>query len=178
MASGLRGPGFGGLKRRFPTVVMRAMNRAATSARADMSRQIASDTGLKVGDVRDQIRLELATTSRLVARLTARGRRVPLIDFKARGPEPSRGRGRGVSVKLPGSKSGGRYPHAFIATMRSGHRGVFKRVGTKRLPIVELFGPSLVRVFLKFRSGVRARAIDTLKKNIESGWRFALRSAA
>lgn len=41
----------------------------------------------------------------------------------------------GVSVRGRGS-----YAHAFIATMGSGHAGVFDRVGSSRLPIQELFG--------------------------------------
>jgi hypothetical protein len=45
---------------------------------------------------------------------------------------------QGVTVKLRGS-----YRHAFLATMKSGHRGVFlRRDADKRLPIRELFGPN------------------------------------
>lgn len=44
---------------------------------------------------------------------------------------------RGVRVRARGS-----YKHAFIAEMNSGHRGVMRRVGDKRLPIRELFGPN------------------------------------
>lgn len=45
--------------------------------------------------------------------------------------------GSGVTVKARGS-----YRHAFIATMRSGHTGVFMREGRARTPITELFGPN------------------------------------
>lgn len=44
---------------------------------------------------------------------------------------------KGVRVRARGS-----YRSAFIAEMESGHRGVMKRVGKKRLPIRELFGPN------------------------------------
>ncbi|MDO3434345.1 hypothetical protein QWJ46_16820 [Rhizobium sp. CBN3] len=44
---------------------------------------------------------------------------------------------KGVKVRARGS-----YRSAFIAEMESGHRGVMKRVGKKRLPIRELFGPN------------------------------------
>lgn len=43
----------------------------------------------------------------------------------------------GVRVRLRGS-----YKSAFIAQMKSGHRGVMKRQGTARLPVRELFGPN------------------------------------
>jgi hypothetical protein len=42
---------------------------------------------------------------------------------------------QGVSV---GSR---RYPGAFLTTMASGHKGVFERVGRKRLPIREIAEP-------------------------------------
>lgn len=32
------------------------------------------------------------------------------------------------------------FDHAFIATMKSGHESIWKRVGTKRLPVAEQFG--------------------------------------
>jgi hypothetical protein len=44
---------------------------------------------------------------------------------------------KGVNVRLRGS-----YRHAFLATMSSGHRGVFLRQGMARTPIRELFGPN------------------------------------
>lgn len=42
---------------------------------------------------------------------------------------------KGVSVRGRGS-----YEQAFLAGFKSGHRGVMRRVGDKRLPIRELFG--------------------------------------
>ncbi|WP_376704698.1 phage tail protein [Mesorhizobium sp. ISC25] len=44
---------------------------------------------------------------------------------------------KGVRVRLRGS-----YRSAFIAEMKSGHAGVFRRQGKARLPIRELFGPN------------------------------------
>ncbi|MER9662294.1 phage tail protein [Mesorhizobium sp. M0159] len=44
---------------------------------------------------------------------------------------------KGVRVRLRGS-----YRSAFIAGMKSGHTGVFRRQGKARLPIRELFGPN------------------------------------
>ena len=69
--------------------------------------------------------------------------------------------------------------HAFFATMKSGHLGVFKRLReserkskgpsgkvawSKNLPIDQLHGPSLGRVFKKYRPLGQARmqeAFDT-----------------
>jgi hypothetical protein len=77
---------------------------------------------------------------------------IPLIDLGATGPEPSRGQGA-VKVKLAGD-----FPSAFIATMRSGHRGVFERKGSKRLPIRELRSKPIPQLFRQFRAvGVARR---------------------
>lgn len=171
------------LRQKAPAAQVRALNRAIASANTAMVRVIAGDVGVKQGVVRERIRVEQATPARLRARLYANAKRIPLIDFGAKGPEPSRGRGRGVTVK---SGSGRRtIANAFIATMGSGHRGVFQRVAgasgrrgpapnRSQLPIRELFGPSIWKVFTKFQSIGIARGREQLIKNLQSEFRFAL----
>ena len=164
----------------------RALNRAIASANVAMVRVIANDLGVKQGVVRDRIKIQQATPDRLTARLYANAKRIPLIDFGAKGPEPSRGRGRGVTVK---TGSGRRtIANAFIATMRSGHRGVFQRVAgssgrrgpapnRSQLPIRELFGASIWQVFKKFEAVGLERGKEQLIKNLQSEFRFALGAA-
>jgi Prophage minor tail protein Z (GPZ) len=169
------------LGRSAPLVMSRALNRAVTSGRAAMAKAISSDTGLASRYVSKEIRVDKAQRTRPVAAVEIAGRRIPLIAFQARGPEPSRGRGRGVSYRLPGGR--GRVSDAFIATMGSGHRGVFKRKpGARRrgkpparsqLPIMELRGPSLPHVFEKKFPVFRAAAEESLLKNLASEISFA-----
>jgi hypothetical protein len=144
-----------GRSAKITRAAVRALNRAIDSGKTAMSRDIAQDTGLKVGEVKAALPVRKATRDRLEAAFAATLKRIPLIHFRARGPEPSRGRGRGVSYGLPGGRS--RVANAFIAQMASGHRGVFKRKGSKRLPVVELYGPSLGHVFAKYRPAGMAR---------------------
>jgi hypothetical protein len=143
---------------------VRALNRGIKSGRTVMTRSIAQDTGLKSATVRDALRMKQASIGDQSASLEASLRRIPLIDFNAKGPEPSRGKGHGITYKL-GAEGGGRIENAFITTMGSGHRGVFARVGRTRLPIRELFGPSLGRVFLKYRESAQARVIEMFQRN-------------
>jgi hypothetical protein len=77
-----------------------------------------------------------------------------------------------VSYRLPGGR--GRAEHAFIATMPSGHRGVFQRSSGPALPIYQLHGPSLVRVFEKFLPLGASRAREQLGKNLKSEINFVL----
>jgi hypothetical protein len=168
--------GFDRLRAAGRVAVPRALNRAIGSAKVAMARLIADDMRLKVGDVTEKIRVEEARPDKLVARLYASPKRIPLIDFAAKGPEPSRGKGRGVTANLGGGRN--RYPNAFIATMRSGHRGVFARKAKARLPIRELFGPSIAFVFQKHHDVGLARGREQLEKNLRSEFRFALSQSA
>ncbi|MDY7537668.1 phage tail protein [Undibacterium sp. RTI2.1] len=128
---------------------VRALNKVIAQVKTDVSRQIR-DAGynLKVSDIKKGLATFNATSGNLTARCVASGRPIPLIRYSAR--ETS----KGVSVSvLNGRKviSG-----AFIATMPSGHKGVYTRTGNAHkkivkngrttwsgLPIKELFGPSI-----------------------------------
>lgn len=161
---------------RAPRAIARALNRAVVSARTVMQRGIASDLRLKVGVVREQLKIQNARPEALTARLSVSGARIPLIDFNARQLKRS-----GVRAKLP-PPGKGKYPHAFIATMRSGHRGVFQRrtrgPGSTRLPIDELHGPSLPAVFAKMTPKAIAAGEASLMKNMEHELAFELSQRA
>jgi len=162
---------FDRLQASAPQAIVRALNRSIASAKTAMVRVIAQDTGLKQADVRERVWVREARPDRLVAALQASPARLPLLLYGATGPEPSRGQGRGVRARLKGGA--GRYPHAFLATMASGHRGVFQRSKTGRLPIGELHGPSIVRVFEKHVAVGTARGEEQLVKNLTWEFRFA-----
>lgn len=164
------------LTRGINAAAARAINRTLTSERAAIGSDIAKNMGIRVGTVKDAMTIEKATTSAPVGRLLAKGKRIPRIEFNARGPEPSRGRGRGVSYR--GEAGRIRVENAFIATMRTGHRGVFVRRTTKRLPIRELFGPSIAHVFEKLVPNGEARRNEVLVKNLQHEIEFALSRAA
>lgn len=166
-----------GMKAGQPRAIVRALNRSIGAARTVMTRSVASDTGLKQADIRTALTMVTATPARPLASLAAGLDRMALIDFKAAGPEPSRGQGGGVTYKLQGGKN--RIDSAFIATMTSGHRGVFARTPGKfmqyqkptwkkqRQAIHELFGPSLGHVFLKYQGDAIARAEEVFVSRFE-----------
>jgi hypothetical protein len=181
------------LDRRMGSAAARAINKSVVSARVIGARAISKDMGLKVGTVREQLIPTRATTARPEAELRVRGSRIPLIEFGARGPEPSRGRGRGVTYRIGGRRRR-RLASAFITTVRGrtgiqaggGHRGVFRRLGTsdkksrgawsKNLPIIELFGPSIVRVFSRrsIQAAIKARYGEAMITNLKHEVAFEL----
>lgn len=133
--------------------VPRALNRAAVSARAEATRAIRGEGyKLRAAVIKDQLGIQRATLQNPVARLEARYKAIPLLEYRARQTR------KGVSVDvLRGRRT---ISSVFIAKMPSGHRGVFRRIGRKNrwelrhgkrvrtgLPIKELFGPSVADAF-------------------------------
>jgi len=183
----------GAMKRIMP----RAINRTATTARARIARKLAANTKFKVSEVKKGIRIIKANVARWEATIDITERQLPLIQFGARGSKR-----RGVSYII--SERGGRkrLPHAFIRTMptrgdtqKHGYRGVFMRKDKAkfsegfdskgrprkgRLPIRELFGPSIGIVFEQ-ASGIAAETIAEtgaeLQKNIDSQVSYVLSRA-
>lgn len=167
------------LKNRAPKAIVRAINRSAESAKTAVSREIARDMKAKVGAVKDRISIIKAregtakASHRYAATLYASTKRLPLYAMGARGPYPSRGKGRGVTARTPQR----RYPNAFLAQMRSGHMGVFTRTSRRRLPVVELMYVSIWKVFDKFKHVAVARGYEQLAKNLKHELRFAARQS-
>jgi hypothetical protein len=148
--------------KQFVNAARRSLDRAGASAKTDISRSVAADTGLGVAKVKERIKVE--KTDAATRTVTADPRRVPIIEFKAKGPEPSRGQGAGVSYKLPTGR--GRLPHAFIAPGKGGRRAVFQRIGAAREPLEEKFGPSVFQSAAKFARAVAEKAIEVLRERL------------
>ncbi len=144
--------------------IARALNRTATTARAQASREIrAAGYALKAGDVKAAISVRKATQTEFRAVLRAVGRPNSVGEVRRRQTKD------GVSVSVKNGRTV--IKGAFIATMPSGHTGVFVRVKSdahskaivqklaklgrlqlgrvKRhgLPIQQLFGPSIPTAF-------------------------------
>lgn len=120
---------------------VRALNRTAITVRAEAARDIHDEyPGLKIGAVKDRIDIQKANkiTQRVV--ISVSGRPIPIIEFDARQTRA------GVTVKV--KKDRKLLRGAFIATMSTGHTGVFYRRGFRgarapRLPIDQVFSISL-----------------------------------
>jgi len=141
----------------IPQAAQRAMSRALDTTETHVVRALRRDLGLDREAIARSIEVKKPTFSDLTGylkvrryagmggRKTPRGK-IPLIYFNARGPEPSRGKGSGVRYRLP-APGRGAVTKGFILELRSKHRGVYRRkMDAGRLPIVELYGPSLARV--------------------------------
>lgn len=148
----------------------RALNRSRDSAKTFMVRALADDMGLQQKDLRPSVLTKDAVPQRLVATMSASLKRLPLIRFGAVQLKRA-----GVRARIGSNRK--TYPGAFIATMPSGHRGVFQRRDKARLPIDEKHGPSIGHVFDKHAPAAAARATEQLTKNVQTEVRYLLRQA-
>ncbi len=147
--------------KRLPDLIARraaakALNRVLPSTRRKANQEIRSELNLKAGDVNKLLRMRRANASNPEAQLRVEAKRVGLIKFKG-----TRETKRGVSVKPKKKRTV--LPKTFIATMSSGHRGVFERkrkAGSRsgRLPIAEKFSshPAQVLSDPKHRDAIAA----------------------
>lgn len=147
----------GDMSRKLPVVLVRSLNSTIKKAKVDTSRAIGREVRLKQGDIKKGIQIRKASRGRMVAIMKLSKKRYGLIKFAARQLI------KGVSFSIKRSGGRRRLRTAFRQTMPiRGHKGVFRRrkTTTPRLPIVELFGPSIAGVF---QGGIMNRLFGTSK---------------
>jgi len=156
----------------LPGLMSKAINRTATSVKAEIARRISAKVKITQKAVKKGMVIRKASRKRWFATVSVGHKRIPLVYFGARQTK------KGVSYRI--EKSGPRkfIKSAFKQTMPvSGHIGVFKRTGGNRLPIVQLLGPSPAGVFegaAEIARQVIASSKKTLEKNIDSQVAFIL----
>lgn len=132
-------------RRVVPQVTVRALNRVGTTVKAEAARAIREEApALKIGRIKQRITIRRANPIGPEVVITARGAGMPLIEYRAR---QVRG---GVAVTIKRGRTVVR--HAFMATMKSGHQGVFMRrlqgeARARRLPVDELFSSTVADLF-------------------------------
>jgi len=118
------------IPRQFPRVMARALNKTATTVRSKTVKAAAAETGVKQKTLRRNTFIRRARFRNLVAVVILKQTRIPAVELSARQTR------RGVTIRT-GKGRREVLRHAFITTMPTGHRGVFRRLGQTRLPIKE-----------------------------------------
>ena len=146
----------------FAKAIKRAGSTSLRDMRSEASKRIRKRKRLKVKQVKRALHIRKPSGFELRNirwSLDISGERTRLSDY------PHRQIRRGVSVSVNKGKrtiiSG-----AFVATLRSGHEGVFIRRGPRRLPIRELLGSRPVDALLHEgeAAGVAQRGADSFGK--------------
>jgi Prophage minor tail protein Z (GPZ). len=131
----------GSFKNKAPTVIARALNRAAQNARTNAVKKVREEYQIKAGDVRSTIKITQANKNTLGALVKSTGGRIPLIKFKV-SPSSPRPKNPPKALRAAVKKSGLKeIVSAFVANV-NGNK-VFRRTSKKRLPIEQLFGPAV-----------------------------------
>lgn len=117
-----------------PDAIRFATNNVLSKAKTSASKEIREVCTAKAAAVNKTITIKKMLKSDMSANLTVKGKPLPLINFSVSQVM----RGVNAQVKKPGSRE--LIEHAFVATMKSGHKGVFwrsdRRRGTsKRFPV-------------------------------------------
>jgi hypothetical protein len=125
----------------FRRAMRQAINRGARVVRTKTSRDVAKQSGLKRTRVLRAMHLLPAKGAGMTATIRAKGPRIGLSDFRAT-------RQNRVGVRSMAYGESKQYPTAFLARMKNGHVGVFRRSSVSgkrvaRLKILELYGPSI-----------------------------------
>lgn len=143
---------------------LRALRKAGGTAlrdmRAEASKRVRQRKRIRAQIVRKALSLSRPKGSdiaQLEWGLRVSGKAVPLVAY------PHRQTRRGMSVAVNRGKRT-LIPGAFLASMPSGHRGVFVRRGMKRLPIDQQFGSRVTDALLHVGEveGVQRRGQETL----------------
>lgn len=119
---------------------IQAANRTIGNMKSEATRYLREDIKIKARD-KDRIFKTIAANiaNNALAQLFVTPQPVPLIYLKprVRKVDTSRGTRQAVSVVFNGQRKVIR--SGFLAELKSGHRGIFKRIGDTRVPIKELF---------------------------------------
>lgn len=154
--------------RNFSRAMSVAVNASAKTLRGKARSRVAKRMGIPGKAVDKSFKVEpFAEPSSLLADVVGTGRAIPLINFAAKM------KGEGTTAKAWGE--GKLYPSTFVATMKSGHTGVFKRVGDRRseegneLGIKELWGPGVAQEMSREEvlGAIAGEGSDLLQRNVQ-----------
>lgn len=156
----------------FAKVAQGAITKTLTRVKSLTVRTLARDAGIKQKSLRRDITVKRPSFKVLAGFVRFGAGRVPIWEMFARqGAKGVAFRGRGGPQLIPG---------AFVATMRSGHVGVWKRTGKGRA-IRELFGPSfwfLWETHPESREAVTKEAAGILNVELERRMDYLLLGGA
>ena len=161
----------GALKSKSPEILKRAVNATARQAQTALFHEAKKTYVAKASIFKSKsrsLKLKRANNTNLTAHLQSEGGPLALYGFKVKATDEST-KAKGLRASpLKNLKVGDRW--AFVATMKSGHIGVFQRNTSSRLPIHEFFSVSIPQMIgneAEVYGKLEPDFEDMLYKNIE-----------
>jgi hypothetical protein len=128
--------------RQIPQAITAAENKTAAKVKTFLIAAAAKAMNLDKDDIRDSIRIKKATYSTLAAAVIVDRHPVPLSKY------PVKQTATGVMATpftgVAGDIRPGQRPYSFLATMDSGHKGVFVRFGSMVNPTKGVYAGKIV----------------------------------
>lgn len=166
------------------TAIMRSINRSLAGVRTDATAEIFSEINLTKRKIREQFKLKKASRKNLTASIRAAHKPIPLYDkskpWGIRGQTPGmhfKGRRlkKGFSLQVKKGQARKTLSSAFVATMKSGHTGIWVRIpGTRK--IKEIYSSSVAEIFSNKErmEPILKKAGERLLKNLGQQVNFLL----
>jgi hypothetical protein len=127
-----------------PRAAASALNRTADHVKTVALRKLRETYTIKTARIDARLQVRHATTASLFASVRDVGRPLALSYFNIRPNQPPGNRTGKLVYAQVRRDGGGTIKKVFVARVKSGHVGVFRRTdGNKSLPITQLHAPSL-----------------------------------
>ena len=149
-------------------VLARAINRAAENAKTNMSRRAREEYLIKDSDIKKTVSLRKADQVSLAAVVKSKGSKIGLINFKVSPNKPRHSNPpKEFRARVKKSSALKGIPGAFVANINGPK--LMRRVGKSRLPIKQLFGPSVPEMIgsPSVITYIEKEALLTLEKRID-----------
>jgi len=146
---------------------VRALNKTATQSRNLAQKNIRKTINLKASRIKKILKVSRASKTKTISAVRAGYQPIPVIFYN--GVRQTR---KGVSVRMRKDKPRKLFKGAFIATMPSGHTGVYRRKGKARFPLKEIRGPSPQAVFAENIDEITNQSIDILDRVYNNELKF------
>ena len=155
-------------ERQIKTAAVRALNKTARWMRTHVARNTAQSLNVRVGAIRKDLILLRARASHPQSGV-AKGSKAGVIKVTELGSPRQNRLGTRVGKR--------QFDGAFIATMPTGHRGVFRRKGKSRLPIQEVQLVTTGRIAEVMEALAEKQAMSRFEHLFEHELRYALKAA-
>lgn len=132
----------GDIEGALPKVQANAINRALITGRAEVVRAVVREYVISATDIRKTIIVKSATTQNPQGYIISKGSPIALSKFSVQPNRPGV-KVKVVVVRVKNSSAYKPIKKAFVTKFASGHVAIAKRVGASRLPIQQLYGPSI-----------------------------------
>lgn len=150
---------------RFPKAASAVLNRTATECRTFISREVPKEWNVKTSEVRENIKVQKASSNNLTAKLIITSKNFPVIRF-VKNPKPTIRR-EPVIVEVKRGKRTELRTRTFIQEVK-GKLGVFQRVGEQREPFKyrKYISAGLIFNSQNLRNALKIFAEEKIKTNL------------